>query len=67
MVKIANESVECRQQRLATQRQYEKGKIANESVECRQQRLANQHQYHKEKKHMNLSNVDNRDWQINVS
>ena len=47
--KIANESVKCRQQRLANQRQYDKEKIANESVKCRQKRLANQRQYEKEK------------------
>ena len=47
--KKANESVTCRQQRLANQCQYEKEKKANESVTCRQQRLANQHQYEKEK------------------
>ena len=49
--KIANESVECRQQRLANQRQYEKEKLANKSVECRQKRLQTHQEYRR-----NISN-----------
>ena len=37
--KTANESVGCREKRLANQRQYQKEKTTNESVECREKRL----------------------------
>lgn len=33
--KTSNESVGCREKRLANQRQYQKEKTTNESVECR--------------------------------
>ena len=37
--KTANESVGCREKRLANQRQYQKEKTTNEYVECREKRL----------------------------
>ena len=47
--KIANESAECREERLLNQHQYQKENIANESADHRHERLANQHQYQNEK------------------
>lgn len=37
--KSANESAECRQNRLASKRKYQKEKRVNESAECRQNTL----------------------------
>lgn len=47
--KIANESPDCRQERIAHQCEYQKERNANESSECREKRLADKREYRKEK------------------
>ena len=50
--------MECREERLLTQRQYQNEKIANESADHRQERLANQCQYQNKKNVCNSTITD---------